>query len=177
MPFACLQVSQLHSSIIRWMVTVLLRLVPDLEDKQLDEINRETEDLGVDASLGGGQILLESTSEEIVNRVRTLSEELRKFSTTLTKCCSDLVIDLMQEKRDAGDEHAELDFKDLGRVSVECDGWIRTATLLTREALGDEVLAEESAASAQKSRSRVDDDDAPTATPESTVAVSVEVGS
>ena len=81
---------------IRWMVTVLLRLTPDMEDKQLDEINKQTDDQEVDASLGGGEILLQAIPEEICSRAQRLFGELRKFSVLLTKCCSDLVVDLMQ---------------------------------------------------------------------------------
>ena len=81
---------------IRWMITVLLRLTPDMEDKELEEINKQTDDQDVDASLGGGEILLQAIPEEICNRAQRLFAELRKFSVLLTKCCSDLVIDLMQ---------------------------------------------------------------------------------
>ena len=81
---------------IRWMITVLLRLTPDMEDKELEEINKQTGEQEVDASLGGGEILLQAIPEEICNRAQRLFEQLREFSVLLTKCCSDLVIDLMQ---------------------------------------------------------------------------------
>lgn len=81
---------------IRWMITVLLRLTPDMEDKELEEIDKQTGDQEVDASLGGGEILLQAIPEEICNRAQRLFEQLRVFSVLLTKCCSDLVIDLMQ---------------------------------------------------------------------------------
>lgn len=84
---------------IRWMITVLLRLTPDMEDKELEEINKETDDQEVDASLGGGEILLQAIPEEICSRAQRLFEELRKFSGLLAKCCSDLVIDLMQVRK------------------------------------------------------------------------------
>ena len=90
------QVSQVHSTMIRWMITVLLRLTPDLEDKELEHINSQASDQDVDASLGGGEILLQAVPEEICNRAQALFEEHRKFSAILTKSCSDLVIDLMQ---------------------------------------------------------------------------------
>lgn len=90
------QVTQLHSAMIRWMITVLLRLTPDMEDKELEEINKQTDDQEVDASLGGGEILLQAIPEEICNTAQRLFAQLREFSVVLTKCCSDLVIDLMQ---------------------------------------------------------------------------------
>lgn len=81
---------------IRWMITVLLRLTPDMEDKELEEINEQAKDEEVDASLGGGEILLQAVPEEICNRAQQLFAQLREFSFVLTNCCSDLVIDLMQ---------------------------------------------------------------------------------
>lgn len=91
-----LQVSRLHSAMIRWMITVLLRLTPDMEDKELEEMNEQANDQEVDASLGGGEILLQAVPEEICNRAQQLFAQLREFSIVLTNCCSDLVIDLMQ---------------------------------------------------------------------------------
>lgn len=67
-----------------------------MEDKELEEIDKQTGDQEVDASLGGGEILLQAIPEEICNRAQRLFEQLRAFSVLLTKCCSDLVIDLMQ---------------------------------------------------------------------------------
>lgn len=134
------RVSQLHSAMIRWMITVLLRLTPDMEDKELEEINKQASDQEVDASLGGGEILLQAIPDEICNRAQRLFAQLRDFSVVLTKCCSDLVIDLMQERRDQGDEHADMDFKDLKRLAVECDGWIRTACLLVQDVMGEDFV-------------------------------------
>lgn len=53
----------------------------------LEEIDRQTSDQEVDASLKEG---------EICNRAQKLFEHRREFSVLLTKCCSDLVIALMQ---------------------------------------------------------------------------------
>lgn len=137
------RVTQIHSAMIRWMITVLLRLTPDMEDKEMDEIDKQTGEQEVDASLGGGEILLQAVPEEICNRAQRLFEQLREFSVVLTKCCSDLVIDLMQERRDQGDEHADMDFKDLKRLAVECEGWIRTAGLLIQDVMGDDFVFED----------------------------------
>jgi hypothetical protein len=59
------------------MVTVLLRLAPDVEDRDLEEISTQDDLKG---ALGGGDILLESTSQEIITRVGRLSEDLRTYS-------------------------------------------------------------------------------------------------
>ena len=53
----------------------------------LEEIDKQTSDQEVDASLKEG---------EICNRAPRLFEHRREFSVLLTKCCSNLVIALMQ---------------------------------------------------------------------------------
>lgn len=83
---------------IRWMITVLLRLAPDMEDKDLKNLSTIDDKTNVDSSIGGGAILLQSTSEEIMTRANQLFDELRMFSTLLSKCCNDLVFDSMQQK-------------------------------------------------------------------------------
>ena len=55
---------------IRWMITVLLRLTPDMEDKELEEIDEQANGEEVDASLGEGEILLQAVPEEICNRAQ-----------------------------------------------------------------------------------------------------------
>ncbi|XP_032220070.1 axonemal dynein light chain domain-containing protein 1 [Nematostella vectensis] len=180
------KVSLIHSAMVRWMITVLLRLAPDLEDRELDELSKNENRADTDSSIGGGQILLESTSEEIRTRGSGLFDEMRKFSVLLTKCCSDLVIDIMQERRDQGDEHADMEFKDLKRLTSECEGWVRTAELLTREVMGEdyeEPPVETTIPSKAKpvapsqggdTPATGDNEDAKSMTPESGVAISVE---
>ena len=49
-----------------------------MEDKGLEEVDKQTSDQEVDASLKEG---------EICNRAQTLFEHRRQFSVLLTKCC------------------------------------------------------------------------------------------
>lgn len=65
---------------LRWMVTVLLRLAPDVEDRDLEEISTEDDLKG---ALGGGEILLESTSQEIKTRAGRIAEDLRTYSKVI----------------------------------------------------------------------------------------------
>ena len=60
----------------------------------------------------------------------------------------------MQEKRDQGDEHADMDFKDLKRLSVECEGWIRTARLLIQDVMGEDFVFEDVSANTKKGADR-----------------------
>ena len=67
---------------LRWMVTVLLRLAPDVEDRDLEEISVEDDLKG---ALGGGEILLESTSQEIKARAARLADDLRTYSKVIIR--------------------------------------------------------------------------------------------
>jgi hypothetical protein len=62
------------------MITVLLRLAPDVEDRDLEEIGTEDDLKG---ALGGGEILMESTSQEIKTRAGRLAEDLRTYSKVI----------------------------------------------------------------------------------------------
>ena len=47
-----------------------------------------------------------------------------------------------------------MDFKDLKRLSVECEGWIRTARLLIQDVMGEDFVFEDISAGAKKGTSR-----------------------
>lgn len=60
----------------------------------------------------------------------------------------------MQERLDQGDEQADMDFKDLKRLSVECEGWIRTARLLIQDVMGEDFVFEDVSANTRKEADR-----------------------
>ena len=72
---------------LRWMITVLLRLAPDVEDRDLEEISVEDDLKG---ALGGGEILLESTSQEIKTRAGRLADDLRTYSKVITRLLDEI---------------------------------------------------------------------------------------
>ena len=72
---------------LRWMITVLLRLAPDVEDRDLEEISVEDDLKG---ALGGGEILLESTSQEIKTRAGRLADDLRTYSKVITRLVDEI---------------------------------------------------------------------------------------
>ena len=47
-----------------------------------------------------------------------------------------------------------MDFKDLKRLSVECEGWIRTARLLIRDVMGEDFVFEDVSAGLKKGSDR-----------------------
>ncbi|CAB4034020.1 Hypothetical predicted protein, partial [Paramuricea clavata] len=127
-------VSDLHSTMLRWMITVLLRLAPDVEDRDLEEIGTEDDLKG---ALGGGEILMESTSQEIKTRAGRLAEDLRTYSKVIKECCGSIVMESMMEKKDRYEDDAEVEYNDLKRIEKECEGWIRTSDLLVKQVVGE----------------------------------------
>ena len=77
---------------LRWMITVLLRLAPDVEDRDLEEIGTEDDLKG---ALGGGEILMESTSQEIKTRAGRLAEDLRTYSKVIIVMVMVMIIMMM----------------------------------------------------------------------------------
>lgn len=47
-----------------------------------------------------------------------------------------------------------MDFKDLKRLTVECEGWIRTARLLIQDVMGEDFVFEDVSASLKKGTDR-----------------------
>lgn len=47
-----------------------------------------------------------------------------------------------------------MDFKDLKRLSVECEGWIRTARLLIQDVMGEDFVFEDVSANTRRGADR-----------------------
>lgn len=47
-----------------------------------------------------------------------------------------------------------MDFKDLKRLSVECEGWIRTARLLIQDVMGEDFVFEDVSANTKRGADR-----------------------
>ncbi|XP_061169866.1 axonemal dynein light chain domain-containing protein 1-like isoform X2 [Saccostrea echinata] len=142
------QVSTLHSQMVQWMVQMLLRLAPDKEGN-----SKEAADMVLLNSLTLGQLY---------SNVKMLFEQLEQFSTYVaqnsseilfgisnlisiedeyqnSRCCSGVVMDNTQARRDNMEDNAEHELKDLQRLRMECMDWIHTAKLLTSHLLEEPV--------------------------------------
>lgn len=119
------QVSTLHSQMVQWMVQMLLRLAPDHEGN-----SKEAADMVLLNSLTLGQLH---------SNVKMLFEQLQQFTNYVALCCSGVVMDNTQARRDNMEENAEHELRDLQRLKSECLDWIHTAKLLTCHLLGDPV--------------------------------------
>lgn len=119
------QVSTLHSQMVQWMVQMLLRLAPDHEGN-----SKEAADMVLLNSLTLGQLH---------SNVKMLFEQLQQFTNYVALCCSGVVMDNTQARRDNMEDNAEHELRDLQRLKSECLDWIHTAKLLTCHLLGDPV--------------------------------------
>nr|XP_022325517.1 axonemal dynein light chain domain-containing protein 1-like isoform X2 [Crassostrea virginica] len=119
------QVSTLHSQMVQWMVQMLLRLAPDHEGN-----SKEAADMVLLNSLTLGQLH---------SNVKMLFEQLEQFTVYVALCCSGVVMDNTQARRDNMEDNAEHELRDLQRLKTECSDWIHTAKLLTSHLLGDPV--------------------------------------
>ncbi|KAK3088891.1 hypothetical protein FSP39_025040 [Pinctada imbricata] len=119
------QVATLHSQMVQWMVQMLLRLAPDKEGN-----SKEAAEMALLNSL--------SLSELHAN-VKMLFDQLEEFSDYVALCCSGIVMDNTQARRDNMEENSDHELRDLQRLRTECKEWIHTAQLLTSQLLGESV--------------------------------------
>ena len=98
---------------IRWMVTVLLRLAPDLDDDPFGE-DENSGNVGI-----GSAIISESITEEIQEKAKLQFRRLRKLTNELFKCCTGVVDDNIKENADVEREIAEIEMKDLHKLKVK----------------------------------------------------------
>lgn len=121
------QVNELHSDMIRWMVQILLRLAPDREGNSKE---------------AGEMALLGSESfSQLHQNAKSLFEKLQMFSYYVIQCCSGIVMENTQARRDQMEEDADHELRDLQKLKHEYEEWTRTAKIMTSKLLGEPVEA------------------------------------
>ena len=94
------------------MVTVLLRLAPDLEEDPLEDENEEDE-MGI-----GAAIVAESTTEEIKQRAQIQFRKLRQLTNDLFDCCAGIVSEPIIGRQGLSKDIAEVEARDLKKMKV-----------------------------------------------------------
>ncbi|XP_071947240.1 axonemal dynein light chain domain-containing protein 1-like isoform X2 [Antedon mediterranea] len=113
------QVSELHSSMIHWVIQALLHLSPDLPGSPPEAVESALETT--------------DTIDTIQEKASMLFDKLTTFSNYLTICCSTIVAEELQKQQMMRNEAADHEMKDLKRIKTECVEWIHTATLMMNE--------------------------------------------
>ncbi|XP_046844045.1 axonemal dynein light chain domain-containing protein 1-like isoform X2 [Xenia sp. Carnegie-2017] len=127
-------VNDLHTTMLKWMVTVLIRLAPNLDNGELEKIDGNDNFKG---ALGGSEILLESTSLQIQNRRACLVDELRTYTKVIKDACTSFVMESTLEKKNRYEDDAEAECNDLKRISRECEGWVWASEVLLKQVVGE----------------------------------------
>lgn len=97
---------------IRWMVTILLRLAPDLADDSLEE-NEDSGNIGI-----GAAIISQSMTEEIQKRAKMQFRRLRQLTNELFNCCSGIVNENIKGIKEGSSGVDEIDIKELNEFKV-----------------------------------------------------------
>ncbi|CAG2256169.1 unnamed protein product [Mytilus edulis] len=115
------QVSQYHSKMVLWMVQMLLRLAPDLEGN-----SKEAAEMALIASL---------PLNELHSNIKVLIEQLEDFSRYVALCCTGIVMENTEQRRNNNEDNPEHELKDMNGLRRECKDWINTAKILTSQLL------------------------------------------
>ncbi|XP_051714207.2 axonemal dynein light chain domain-containing protein 1 isoform X1 [Oryctolagus cuniculus] len=143
---------ELHISMIQWMVSLLILMVPDFTDQytlpKLEEESAEKRDIGV------AQLELDAVA---------LVRKLAQYSSYLIRCCKEMATAMALSKATHLEKNPAKELQDLDNMKKECFEWINTCShllsdlkgrkinLLTfeevQQLLGEEEVAQESAES------------------------------
>ncbi|XP_052091532.1 axonemal dynein light chain domain-containing protein 1-like isoform X2 [Mytilus californianus] len=115
------QVSQYHSKMVLWMVQMLLRLAPDLEGN-----SKEAAEMALIASL---------PLNELHSNIKVLIEQLEDFSRYVALCCTGIVMENTEQRRNNNEDNPEHELKDMNGLRRECKDWMNTAKILTSQLL------------------------------------------
>jgi hypothetical protein len=110
----------IHTKMIHWMIQVLIRLAPNLE-----EVSDEAK-----------KIIYFSTAplNQIAEVCGTLSSEIEAFTASLVSSCG-LIVSYEDLNLRKIDENEDKDSYDLKVLEVDCKEWIMTAKLLLNEVM------------------------------------------
>ncbi|XP_036129373.1 axonemal dynein light chain domain-containing protein 1 isoform X1 [Molossus molossus] len=113
---------ELHISMIKWMVYLLILMVPDFTDKdtlpKLEEASAEKRDLGV------AKLELDATA---------LARKLSRYSSYLNSCCKGMLTAMALNMGSNLQKNPAKELYDLNKMKRECYEWITTCShLLSR---------------------------------------------
>ncbi|XP_069120299.1 axonemal dynein light chain domain-containing protein 1-like isoform X3 [Argopecten irradians] len=154
------QVLTLHSAMVRWMVQMLLRLAPDREDNSkeagemallgsapLSDLHSKIKSLFEQLEMFTNYVALRNSEiyydnlKEKKDKEKTDDDDSDSEDEQDLECCSGIVMDNTQVRRDNMEDNADHELKDLQRLRHECEEWIKTAKLLTSQLLGESVMS------------------------------------
>ncbi|XP_038614175.1 axonemal dynein light chain domain-containing protein 1 isoform X2 [Tachyglossus aculeatus] len=120
------QVTELHTTMVHWMVNLLIIIVPNhIEKDSLPKTELDISEEKESYDVGISKLELEAID---------LAKSLSKFSNYMMSCCNDMVTTLTLKEIALTDSDYYL--KELKKIKVECLNWINTCNLLLSEIKG-----------------------------------------
>ncbi|XP_047560392.1 axonemal dynein light chain domain-containing protein 1 isoform X3 [Lutra lutra] len=120
---------ELHISMIQWMVSLLILMVPDFTDQNtlpnLREESSEKHDLGV------AKLELDAIA---------LARKLAQYSSYLNSCCKGMVTAMALNKAGHLEKNPAKELHELNEMKRECYGWITTCSHLLSGIKGKKVM-------------------------------------
>ncbi|KAG5850917.1 hypothetical protein ANANG_G00087460 [Anguilla anguilla] len=129
------EASSVHSALTRWMVDLLLLMVPDFSDDQEPPLHSDPVP----------HALVTVSFQELEEDGKRLTQKLDLFSKYLTSSCLPIVEDDLQ-KQLAGDE-SENELAELSKLQRECEVWTEACRCLLLDIKGAPVDAQETVVS------------------------------
>jgi len=133
------QLLNVHTSMVRWMITIILRLAPDMPTKGTPPAQPDGGDIAPPSAVGlGAAILAEATAEAIQEKYDALTGWIQRLTLLVFTSVKDLVKGDPSSRDEAAKIQSKQNVKDLQRMKTECTGWISMAKLLINILTGDE---------------------------------------
>ncbi|XP_036612225.1 axonemal dynein light chain domain-containing protein 1 [Trichosurus vulpecula] len=125
------QVNELHIAMIKWMVNMLILMIPDYSDEHsLPKSEIDASEQEIRLHTGIATLEIEGMS---------LAKMLSRFSIYIFSCCKSTVAAMATKKASSFDLNANKEIKDLAKIKKECMDWVTTCNLLLSEMKGRKV--------------------------------------
>uniref|UniRef100_A0A7N4PB97 Axonemal dynein light chain domain containing 1 n=1 Tax=Sarcophilus harrisii TaxID=9305 RepID=A0A7N4PB97_SARHA len=127
----CNQVNELHIAMIKWMVNLLILMVPDHSDEHsLPKTQQELSEEEIHLHTGVAMLEIEGIS---------LAKMLSRFSIYIFSCCKSTVAAMSTKKTSVTHPDPTKEVTNLSKIKKECIDWVTTCNILLSKLKGRKV--------------------------------------
>ncbi|XP_051854816.1 axonemal dynein light chain domain-containing protein 1 isoform X2 [Antechinus flavipes] len=125
------QVNELHISMIKWMVNLLILMVPDYSDEySLPKTEQDLTEEEIHRHTGIAMLEIEGIS---------LAKMLSRFSIYIFSCCKGTLASMSTKKTTVSYPDPAKEIMNLSKIKKECIDWIATCNILLSKLKGRKV--------------------------------------
>ncbi|KAM9002146.1 axonemal dynein light chain domain-containing protein 1 isoform 7-T7 [Sarcophilus harrisii] len=125
------QVNELHIAMIKWMVNLLILMVPDHSDEHsLPKTQQELSEEEIHLHTGVAMLEIEGIS---------LAKMLSRFSIYIFSCCKSTVAAMSTKKTSVTHPDPTKEVTNLSKIKKECIDWVTTCNILLSKLKGRKV--------------------------------------